>query len=319
MKKIVAIVCLGFTLLLSSCIKLRVYEVSFDTMGGTQIDPIEVKATGFVGNIPETTKDGFVFDGWFFEEVYTTPFNKETYSIVSNIKLYAKWSYDIISNTSYELKNNILSWVSEGNAFEVILGDEQFEVDTPEFNLEDKVLKLKDVTYIQVYEHTTEGKKFLFSSKFQARNLNIVYQGNFRSWEDMFKGEGVEVKSVHTKDELWLVIPNPQTDVAFLETKEKDFYSRIDLSVYSQHAVHNIRVGYSVDKINYTYLEMTELSHNTATVNYEIAHDVAVYIRIELVKDIRNQTSNRYIALQNLILYGTDQGYEINEIREGNK
>ena len=46
--------------------------VSFDSAGGTEVDPIQVKKGSSLGSLPESTKDGFKFAGWYSGEQLVT-------------------------------------------------------------------------------------------------------------------------------------------------------------------------------------------------------------------------------------------------------
>lgn len=86
MKKISIIFLLIFVLLVG-CTNNEKIIIDFETNGGTEISSILVdKNTEF--NIPETTKEGYEFVGWFTEETFE---NKFLGSADKNLKLYAKW------------------------------------------------------------------------------------------------------------------------------------------------------------------------------------------------------------------------------------
>ncbi len=64
-----------------------VYTISFQTNGGTQIEPIERETLSIT---PYTTKEGYDFKGWYLDSALTQeavfPMN-----VTENIVLYAKW------------------------------------------------------------------------------------------------------------------------------------------------------------------------------------------------------------------------------------
>ncbi len=83
------------------------YEVVFDTAGGTEIENFTHCSTCVVEkvNIPETIKDGYKLNGWYYDKEYTKKFesddlNKIEYtqltdeygcSKLTSVTLYAKW------------------------------------------------------------------------------------------------------------------------------------------------------------------------------------------------------------------------------------
>ena len=70
------------------------YNIEFNTNGAGNIDSIKVEGgKALVVNLPNPTRKGYVFLGWYIDEKLTNEFdpNKE---ITSNISLYAKWKDD---------------------------------------------------------------------------------------------------------------------------------------------------------------------------------------------------------------------------------
>ena len=65
--------------------------ITFNSDGGTEVDPITV-ADGTKTTAPAPpTKDGYVFVGWYQDEALQTMFNFQTTDITADITLYAKW------------------------------------------------------------------------------------------------------------------------------------------------------------------------------------------------------------------------------------
>ncbi len=78
------------------------YTVIFDTMGGTRVDPIEVKADkvtteegddyiGYVASIPDTYKEGYLFCGWYPDKNGTGETLKTDTPVTEDEIYYAKW------------------------------------------------------------------------------------------------------------------------------------------------------------------------------------------------------------------------------------
>ena len=64
--------------------------LSFDSKGGSAVDPIVGAVSSFVEALPTPTREGFVFDGWFKEETYE---NAQTIVLpAKNATVYARWS-----------------------------------------------------------------------------------------------------------------------------------------------------------------------------------------------------------------------------------
>ena len=95
MKKILSIfIVLLIVISLAGCEKLEStdgpFTITFDSQGGTTIEPMtfEVYKIGLPDEIP--TKDGYIFQGWYLdpEGLYPMAFNA---GLVSDVTLYAQW------------------------------------------------------------------------------------------------------------------------------------------------------------------------------------------------------------------------------------
>ena len=96
----------------------RVYIISFNTNGGTRIPDKYVDKNEIIdlSTIQEPTKDGFIFAGWYDDELF---FNKITsLEVNKDIKLYAKWEekqnpYQI-ADIPYDLEGELHNWYLKG-------------------------------------------------------------------------------------------------------------------------------------------------------------------------------------------------------------
>lgn len=69
------------------------FKVSFNTRGGSAIDPIAVfYGSKLPDNLKITVLTGFNFDGWYLDSAYTIPWDLDKDVIDEPILLYAKWS-----------------------------------------------------------------------------------------------------------------------------------------------------------------------------------------------------------------------------------
>lgn len=67
------------------------YTVSFDTMGGSQIDSQRVRANGTIEEPEAPVRDGYEFGGWYTDKGFTEKFDFSS-KITKNITLYSKWT-----------------------------------------------------------------------------------------------------------------------------------------------------------------------------------------------------------------------------------
>ena len=65
--------------------------ITFDTNGGTAIDPMTVRS-GTILTTPSTAKYGYTFDGWFLDEDLTISWNNA--KVTNDCTLHAKWTRD---------------------------------------------------------------------------------------------------------------------------------------------------------------------------------------------------------------------------------
>lgn len=68
-------------------------NVSFQTNGGLPIKSIGVQKGGRLSELPTTTKNGYVFDGWYLDKECSVAFDIEQ-PIDNDITLYAKWEQE---------------------------------------------------------------------------------------------------------------------------------------------------------------------------------------------------------------------------------
>ena len=75
------------------------YNISFVTNGGNEIDPISNGAGGYIVFPENPVKAGYAFAGWYSDAELTTPFTSSTFP-AEDITLYAKWA-----NSSQDFEN----------------------------------------------------------------------------------------------------------------------------------------------------------------------------------------------------------------------
>ena len=85
----------GFKLYLYEVVEgipVEKYTVTFDSKGGSAVNPITNILEGSTISLPNApTKSGHTFEGWYKEESLTNKFTSST-PIISNITVYAKWA-----------------------------------------------------------------------------------------------------------------------------------------------------------------------------------------------------------------------------------
>ena len=69
------------------------YTITFDTCGGTEVESQVIEAGAFLQYLKATHKEGYHFEGWYYDQIYTRPFSIST-PINSSFILYAKWELE---------------------------------------------------------------------------------------------------------------------------------------------------------------------------------------------------------------------------------
>jgi uncharacterized repeat protein (TIGR02543 family) len=102
MKNIIFLFFLSIGLLVfNGCGEDASITITFQTNGGTTIEDMTLESFD-LNQLPETTRTGYQFDGWFIDEALTEPLTMNT-TLTSFITLYAKWemnTYQIIFVTN---------------------------------------------------------------------------------------------------------------------------------------------------------------------------------------------------------------------------
>ena len=115
------------------------YTVTFNTNGGTVINPQTITAGGHVTKPTDPTKDGYTFDGWYKDAEFTTPYDFANETINADTTIYAKWTQN--AQASYTLTVNVegghgsvtpaSATVEKGKPVEVTFKPEtNYEIDT---------------------------------------------------------------------------------------------------------------------------------------------------------------------------------------------
>ena len=84
------------TCIFASCNKVDAQEsngisISFNSMGGSSVQAITIEKGKTISLPTAPTKEGYVFDGWYYDENYSTAY-KVSDTFTSNTTLYAKWN-----------------------------------------------------------------------------------------------------------------------------------------------------------------------------------------------------------------------------------
>ncbi len=68
------------------------YTVSFNSVGGSQIEAQEVKYNDLVSKPLDPVRDGYAFSGWYLDADYESKWSFDTERVKASVTLYAKWT-----------------------------------------------------------------------------------------------------------------------------------------------------------------------------------------------------------------------------------
>ncbi len=88
MKKILLLLITIITVISMSACAEQI-TVTFNTMGGNDIPPIEVDEESRITLPLEPVREGYIFLGWYMQYYYLEEYNNDTINV--NTTLYAKW------------------------------------------------------------------------------------------------------------------------------------------------------------------------------------------------------------------------------------
>ena len=89
-------------LLLSACTNRNEITISFESNGGSQQESLTYDLTDQNLNLPEPTKEGYVFDGWYVDDEFIEVFSFDNIEKINEITLYAKWVEDDLVLITYD-------------------------------------------------------------------------------------------------------------------------------------------------------------------------------------------------------------------------
>lgn len=89
--KIIAVGIIAIFVVIFIGLQSRGYTIEFDSNGGTDIPPQRHMYGELVEEPEDPTRDGYIFDGWYFEEAFYERYDFENETVYNDLTLYAKW------------------------------------------------------------------------------------------------------------------------------------------------------------------------------------------------------------------------------------
>jgi uncharacterized repeat protein (TIGR02543 family) len=91
---------------LAACTGTEQITITFNSNGGSEIEDLVIDADTADLNLPEPTREGYIFDGWFFDEDLTNPFAIAGLLTNQNPTLYAKWTEEDEDTVTVTFESN---------------------------------------------------------------------------------------------------------------------------------------------------------------------------------------------------------------------
>ena len=192
-----------FQIVFNNTIKAKEYTVTFNTNGGTEVNPIKVVKGGKVPKPSNPIKEGYEFDNWYTNSNLSSIFDFEDTSITSDTEIYAK----------YEISRYSITWKNDND--EVLEIDENVEYGTtPTY---DGTIPTKEAT--AQYTYTFAGWTPSINKVINNITYTAIYSSTLNDYTVTFDTNGgsvVENQTIGYGKKATRPSTNPiKTDYAF--------------------------------------------------------------------------------------------------------
>ena len=175
------------------------HKITFESNGGTIVNPIEIEEKQSLGVLPIVARNGFEFDGWYYESNFETEV-KNTDSFDKDTTIYAKWNvvaavemngsyYSTITSAISSAPNsqttiNVLKNISENvnipNTKNIILNLNGFTISnlsTPAVIENKGILKVTDGTITSTSGDNGAFNNLDSSAVLEINNVSVLSTG----------------------------------------------------------------------------------------------------------------------------------------------
>ena len=249
------------------------YTINFDSTGGTSVSSITRKGNQEIGTLPEPTKEGYEFEGWYTnpdigEKIYSTT------KVTANVTYYAQWitnTYTINYDANGGSGTTDSQLVEYNNTFQI--KDNSF---TKENYIFEKWNTNKDGSGTSYYEKqqvnnlTTENNKTItlyaiWKEKTKEKvnpitNLKVSTSG-IVSWSPSSNATGYQI-SIDASN--WTSMPSTQTSYNYFNTIITTIGTR---TIYVK-AINNDFNNYEDSSIVSKTINVYTLTVNSNNTNY---------------------------------------------------
>jgi len=153
---------------------VEIYTVNFESCSGSAVDLVRV-TNGQTIKMPTTTRDNYVFLGWYLDADYTQRFDFAT-PITGNTTLYAQWARDIseyctiVTMDDMDNEYAVIEGYS-GDCTELAIIPSTYD-GVPVTLIRENAFKKSTLTAIVIPENIKTIEEYAF---LDANNLTIIY------------------------------------------------------------------------------------------------------------------------------------------------
>ncbi len=240
---------------------LESFTVTFDSQGGSLVDPVDAFENEFILAPANPTRDGYTFEGWYKEDTFVNLFNFDTEVITADITLYAKWeeipavtytvTFDVDGGSSVDaqvvgegaLATEPADPTKDGFTFEGWYKEDTFvnlflfesdtiTADTILYAKWAEIVPTEITTAEAFYQMTISGSDgiFLLMNDIDFTGYTWVSESAPAAFKGTFDGQGFTVSNIE------ISIPAPVTD------QFGGIFSRLDGATVRNLVIDNISV-----------------------------------------------------------------------------
>lgn len=250
---------------LAACKKDNTYKVEFDTIGGVEIDSVNVEKESDYVLPTDVKKEGYIFDGWYTNPEYSGE-KVVSIKITDNIKLYAKWveAYTITLDLNGGSYNGSLTITGKsGTKISDLVKNVIPTKDNAKFGnwfindseINDNSKLTKDLTLVAKYKikyQVSVNKESLDGTSYEEEIIDrYAYPGQKVTFDDVYEGFSY-VEKQETIDEITVSDTNANLLKVYFD---RDEYSVTIRSNYPIETMEEDKVVYKM-----TYGEEKTLS-----------------------------------------------------------
>ncbi|MFW5780644.1 MAG: leucine-rich repeat protein, partial [Bacillota bacterium] len=213
------------------------YKINFDSNGGTPIAPLETDGNS-ISELPEPTKEGYVFSGWFYDNhTFRDEFTNSTLinnPIKEDITVYAKWVRDLSPTEGLvysEIENGYQITGYTGDSKDVIIppthndlpllavGEEAFKgQDIESVIISDSVEEIGEAAFRDCDSLESITLPFVGRKSGLSKSYDSVFGYIFGYTDDFFEGILQTRQDYDSENYFYYYIPSSLKEVVLTKT-----------------------------------------------------------------------------------------------------